>query len=176
MGRSSAQRHDEQAREAIAIARRFIEFSVFTQFSRNVNTVKHRSGAPTRTCGLSLDRPSPIIAGERSAKRISAIMQLRTRRVGCWLILGFLAACGAAAQSLPTITQTGFTVKVPNGQVSGPCDWASWDPRTPPVKGANGIMTYGIPGPCNQTAGQSDTASQVLGQGLGYAFEDTANP
>jgi hypothetical protein len=118
-----------------------------------------------------LHRTSPIISEEKHE-----VMQLKMRPVGSWLALGCLAACGAAAQNLPTVTKTGFTVKVPGGQASGPCDWASWDPRTPPVKDANGTMTYGAPGPCNPTAAQSDAASQVLGQGLGYAFEDTANP
>jgi len=67
----------------------------------------------------------------------------------------------AAAQKLPIIAQTGHTVKVE--QLNGPCDWSSWDPKT----------QYGTPGPCGQTAAQA-YPSQVLAQGLGYSFEDTA--
>jgi hypothetical protein len=80
----------------------------------------------------------------------------------CILLMGpLMLPVMVAAQKLPTITQTGHTVKVE--QLSGPCDWSSWDPKTP----------YGTPGPCGQTAAQA-YPSQVLAQGLGYSFEDTA--
>src|ERR1035438_3800852 len=36
-----------------------------------------------------------------------------------------------------------------------------------------GKMKYGTPGPCGVTAAQA-APSQVLAQGLGYSFEDTA--
>jgi hypothetical protein len=38
------------------------------------------------------------------------------------LILGCIALIGAGAQSLPTITQAGPTVRVE--QIDGPCDWS----------------------------------------------------
>ncbi len=71
-----------------------------------------------------------------------------------------LGACSTFAASLTYIANTSKKIE----QVSGPCDWVSWDPKT----------IYGAPGPCGQTASQW-SANQVLAQGLGYSFEDTVN-
>jgi hypothetical protein len=88
------------------------------------------------------------------------------------LILGCIALIGAGAQSLPTITQAGPTVRVE--QIDGPCDWSQWDPKSPPTLDmTTGKMKYGTHGPCGETAAQA-VPSQVLAQGLGYSFEDTA--
>ena len=85
-------------------------------------------------------------------------------------IIGLLSAT-AVGQSLPTITKLGFTTKLI--QLNGPCDWPSWDPKTPPVNGK-----YDKPGSCGQTAAQANPNDSyiptgVMGQGLGYSFEET---
>ena len=86
------------------------------------------------------------------------------------LILGSLSVTALAA-NLPTIAKTGFTTKVI--QLDGPCDWASWDPKTPPEGGK-----YAAEGACGVTAAQANPgdpyiATGVMGQGLGYSFEET---
>jgi hypothetical protein len=88
------------------------------------------------------------------------------------LILGCITLSAAGAQSLPTITQAAPTVRLE--QVDGPCDWPTWDPKAPPtLDTTTGKMTYGTHGPCGDTAAKA-APSQVLAQGLGYSFEDTA--
>jgi len=86
------------------------------------------------------------------------------------LILGVLSVT-AAGQSLPTIEKLGFTSKVV--QLNGPCDWPSWDPKTPPEAGE-----YAAEGSCGVTAAQANPgdpyiATGVMGQDLGYSFEET---
>jgi hypothetical protein len=86
------------------------------------------------------------------------------------LILG-LPSVTALAANMPTITKTGFATKVV--QVDGPCDWTSWDPTTPPEGGK-----YAAEGVCGVTAAQANPgdpyiATGVMGQGLGYSFEET---
>ena len=51
-------------------------------------------------------------------------------------------------------------------QVLGPCDWAAWDFQ-PASKNKKSIW-----GPCEPTAASGDP-SQILGEDLGYSFEDT---
>jgi hypothetical protein len=86
------------------------------------------------------------------------------------LILGLLSAT-VTGQGLPTITKTGFTTKVI--QLNGPCDWPSWDPKTPPQNG-----DYAAAGECGLTAAQAIPgdpyiATGVMGQDLGSSFEVT---
>ncbi len=59
-----------------------------------------------------------------------------------------LGAANTFAASLNYIANSSKKIE----QVSGPCDWVSWDPKT----------TYGTPGPCGQTASQA-FPSQILG-------------